>query len=113
MFTGIVQAQGKVVQCIERGDLCLTIDAGELAGRVGAARFAVGESIAVNGACLTVVSFDGQHFTADVSRETLALTTLGECAVGAAVNLEPALRAGDPLGGHLMSGHVDGPGGGG
>jgi riboflavin synthase len=109
MFTGIVQARGTVAQRIERGgDLGLVVDAGELAGLVGAARFAAGESIAVNGACLTVVSFDGRCFNADVSRETLALTTLGGLAVGAPVNLEPALRAGDPLGGHLMSGHVDG-----
>jgi riboflavin synthase len=55
-----------------------------------------------------VIAFDGQRFAADVSRETLALTTLGQTAVGAMVNIEPALRAGDPLGGHLMSGHVDG-----
>lgn len=109
MFTGIVQARGRVVESTERGgDLRLCVDVAELASRVDAVRFALGESIAVNGACLTVVAFDGQRFTADVSRETLALTTLGQIAVGAMVNIEPALRAGDPLGGHLMSGHVDG-----
>jgi riboflavin synthase len=109
MFTGIVQGGGTVAQREERGgDLRLTIDLGELAGRVDVARIAVGESIAVNGACLTVVAFDGRRFVADVSRETLALTTLGECSTGTAVNLEAALRAGDPLGGHLVSGHVDG-----
>jgi riboflavin synthase len=109
MFTGIVQAGGTVAQREDRGgDLRLTIDLGELAARVDPARFAVGESIAVNGACLTVVAFDGQRFTADVSRETLAMTTLGGCTAGAPVNLEPALRAGDPLGGHLVSGHIDG-----
>jgi riboflavin synthase len=109
MFTGIVQAQGTVSQREERdGDLRLTIEASQLAGRVDAARFAVGESIAVNGVCLTVISFDGRGFAADVSRETLALTTLGGCVPGSAVNLEAALRAGDPLGGHLMSGHIDG-----
>jgi riboflavin synthase len=109
MFTGIVQARGTVARRMERGgDLQLVIDVKELAAKVDAARLALGESIAVNGACLTVIAFDGDRFTADVSLETLALTSLGECGVGARVNLEPALRASDPLGGHLVSGHVDG-----
>jgi riboflavin synthase len=109
MFTGIVQSLGRVVrQEVRDGDLRLTVDAGELAGRIDRSRFALGESIAVNGVCLTVIAFEGSSFTADVSRETLALTTLGSCLPGTAVNLEPALRAGDPLGGHLMSGHIDG-----
>jgi riboflavin synthase len=109
MFTGIIQAQGTVVQCIERdGDVQLAIDAGELVAQIDATRLAVGESIAVNGACLTVIGFDGRTFLADVSRETLALTSLQECRAGHRVNLEAALRAGDPLGGHLVSGHVDG-----
>lgn len=109
MFTGIIQAQGTVVRRVERGgDLQLVIDAGDLAARVDPVRLAVGESIAVNGACLTIIAFDGSKFTADVSLETLALTSLGECVAGSRVNLEPALCAGDPLGGHLVSGHVDG-----
>jgi riboflavin synthase len=109
MFTGIIQAQGSIVGRSERGgDLQLTVDAAELATRIDAARLAVGESIAVNGVCLTVIARNGSCFTADVSRETLALTTLRHCPVGTPVNLEPALRAGDPLGGHLVSGHVDG-----
>jgi riboflavin synthase len=109
MFTGIIQAQGTVAQCVERGgDIQLAIDAGELVPRIDAARLAVGESVAVNGVCLTVVAFDGGRFSADVSRETLALTALHECRPGSRVNLEAALRAGDPLGGHLVSGHVDG-----
>nr|PZN63453.1 MAG: riboflavin synthase [Pseudomonadota bacterium] len=109
MFTGIVQAVGQVVEREERGgDLRLAIDAGALAARVEPARLAVGESIAVSGVCLTVVEWRDGRFIADVSRETLALTTLGRLAVGEAVNLEAALRVGDPLGGHLMSGHVDG-----
>lgn len=109
MFTGIIQATGNL-QAVEPrdGDVRLTIDAAALVAQVGAARLAIGESVAVNGACLTVVDFDGRHFGADVSRETLALTTLGDLAQGSAVNLEAALRAGDPLGGHLVSGHVDG-----
>jgi riboflavin synthase len=109
MFTGIIQATGTLAR-IEPlgGDLRLTFDVGELAARIDVTRLAIGESIAVSGACLTVIAFDGRLFTADVSRETLRLTTLGRMSEGALVNLEAALRAGDPLGGHLMSGHVDG-----
>ena len=109
MFTGIVQAQGVVAKCAARdGDLRLTIDARPLAALVDAKRLALGESIAVNGVCLTVVACDAGYFEADVSRETLRLTTLGQLAAGDSVNLEAALRMGDPLGGHLLSGHVDG-----
>ncbi len=109
MFTGIVQAIGRVQGAEQRaGDLRLAIDATELAARIDPARLAVGESVAVSGACLTVVARDAGVLLADVSRETLALTTLGELAIGDQVNLEAALRVGDPLGGHLMSGHVDG-----
>ncbi|MFO1503850.1 MAG: riboflavin synthase [Steroidobacteraceae bacterium] len=109
MFTGIIQATGQLTR-IEPlgGDLRLTFDVADLAARIDASRLALGESIAVSGACLTVIAFDGRCFSADVSRETLRLTTLGRMALGAVVNLEAALRAGDPLGGHLMSGHVDG-----
>ena len=109
MFTGIIQSIGRVASVEPRGvDLSLLIDARELAARVDAQRLAVGESIAVNGCCLTVVTPRDGYFTADVSRESLSLTTLGALKAGDPVNLEPALRAGDPLGGHLMSGHVDG-----
>lgn len=109
MFTGIIQAQGTVERRTENGgDLQLVINVQDLAARVDARRLAVGESVAVNGACLTVIAFDGIRITADVSRETLAITALGQCVTGLQVNLEPALRAGDPLGGHLVSGHVDG-----
>ena len=109
MFTGIVQAIGSVALADTRGgDVRLAIDAGALARRVEASRLAVGESIAVNGVCLTVVGSDGSRFMADVSRETLGLTTLGDLRPGSAVNLEAALRMGDPLGGHLVTGHVDG-----
>lgn len=108
MFTGIVQAMGEVVDAQPRdGDLVLTLDAGALAERVEARRLATGESICVNGVCLTVIRFDGRQFVADVSRETLSVTTLGSLGPGDKVNLEAALRAGDPLGGHLVSGHVD------
>jgi riboflavin synthase len=109
MFTGIVQSIGSVAATESRdGDLRLTIDASDLAAHIDAARLAPGESVAVCGACLTVVARDGGRIMADVSRETLALTTLGGLNPGDAVNLEAALRAGDPLGGHLVAGHVDG-----
>jgi riboflavin synthase alpha subunit len=103
MFTGIVREIGKVV-AIDRGPdgARLRVGAG-LAGDVEP-----GDSVAVAGTCLTVAERADGAFSADVSGQTLSLTTLGELAEGAAVNLEPALRAGDPLGGHLVQGHVDG-----
>ena len=70
----------------------------------------MGESIAVNGVCLTVVAFDACSFQADASTETLALTTLGDLPLGRALNLERAMRPTDRLGGHMVSGHVDGVG---
>ena len=76
--------------------------------RLELARTAIGDSIAVAGVCLTVMAFEPGAFSADVSRETLEKTTLGQLELGARVNLEPALRLGDPLGGHMVSGHVDG-----
>jgi riboflavin synthase len=105
MFTGIVQGIGTVTALVPRaGDAELVIDAGTVAlGDV-----AVGDSIAVSGACLTATRIDGSRFAADVSNETLARTTLGRLATGHAVNLEKALRAGDALGGHYVTGHVDG-----
>jgi len=76
--------------------------------RLDLSRVQPGDSICVQGCCLTVTERMGQAFAADVSRETLSLTTLGDLVAGSPVNLELALRAGDPLGGHLVSGHVDG-----
>ena len=105
MFTGIVQDLGAIVERDERGgDLRLVIAFTEL----DEARVGLGDSISVQGCCLTATELSGNSFAADVSRETLNLTTLGELAPGTQVNLEPALRAGDALGGHLVSGHVDG-----
>jgi riboflavin synthase len=105
MFTGIVQGIGTVAALTPRaGDVELVIDA----GGVGLGDVAVGDSIAVSGACLTATRLDGTRFAADVSNETLAKTTLGRLAPGARVNLEKALRAGDALGGHYVTGHVDG-----
>jgi riboflavin synthase len=107
MFTGIVQAVGRIAaREAYGGDARLVIDAGLL----DLADVAIGDSIAVAGVCLTVVSIDGTHWVADVSAETLARTTLGALAGGAGVNLEKALRLADRLGGHLVSGHVDGIG---
>lgn len=105
MFTGIVQALGSVTQVTERGgDLRLQVDA----PGIEAARLQLGDSVAVSGVCLTVAALVPGGFAADVSRETLALTSIGAWRAGQRVNLEPALRAGDALGGHLVSGHVDG-----
>ena len=104
MFTGIILAKGRVASIVEHGgDLELGVDAAGL----DVARIAIGDSICVQGACLTVTRKQGVCFFADVSRETMAKTTLGKVSVGAHVNLEPSLRAGDALGGHLVSGHVD------
>ena len=107
MFTGIVEAIGSVVATEPRGgDLRLVIEAGSLA--LGAVR--LGDSIAVNGICLTVVEFDTRRFAADVSVETLDHTTAGSWQVGTRVNLEQALTPEHRLGGHIVSGHVDGVG---
>ncbi len=104
MFTGIIVATGRVASLAEKsGDLELGIDAAAL----DLPRIGVGDSVSVQGACLTVTRKDGTHFYADVSRETMAKTTLGTLSPGSRVNLEPSLRAGDPLGGHYVSGHVD------
>jgi len=104
MFTGIILAKGRVTSLTEReGDLELGVDAAGL----DVARMAIGDSVCVQGVCLTVTRKQDTCFFADVSRETMAKTTLGRLKVGSNVNLEPSLRAGDPLGGHLVSGHVD------
>ncbi|HYX74965.1 MAG TPA: riboflavin synthase [Steroidobacteraceae bacterium] len=105
MFSGIVQDMGRVLAHEARGgDVRLTVGCGRL--ELSNAR--IGDSLCVQGCCLTAVELNRNSFAADVSRETLALTTLGELEPGTLVNLEPALRAGDPLGGHLVSGHIDG-----
>ena len=104
MFTGIIIATGRLASLTEKGgDLELGIDAAAL----DFSRIAIGDSISVQGACLTVTRMEGSCFYADVSRETMAKTTLGALKPGSKVNLEPSLRAGDALGGHWVSGHVD------
>ena len=105
MFTGIIQALGTIARIDEtEGGRRLRIESEAVAGF----GLAPGDSVAVDGACLTALDPDEGGFVADVSRETLRLTTLSELAPGDAVNLEPALRAGDALGGHMVTGHVDG-----
>lgn len=107
MFTGIVQAIGRIAAITPKdGDVCLDIDATGLPS----AGLKAGDSVAVNGCCLTVVAVRGSSFSADVSQETLTLTTLGGLAAGSPVNLESALTLATPLGGHLVIGHVDGVG---
>ena len=107
MFTGLIEGVGHVAVLEPRGgDMRLRIAAGSLPFE----SVALGESIAVSGVCLTVIEFDASSFAADASNETLALTTLGKMAPGHAVNLERAMRPTDRLGGHLVSGHVDGVG---
>jgi riboflavin synthase len=105
MFTGIVQAVGRVESITPRGgDVEIVFGSTAL----GFENVALGDSIAVNGCCLTVTRLGGDTFAADASRETLNVTTLGEWQAGTAVNLEKALCAGQPLGGHYVTGHVDG-----
>lgn len=107
MFTGIIQSIGRIRAIEPRGgDLRIVVEAGTLA--MDDVR--EGDSIAVSGVCLTVVQHDAAAFAADVSRETLARTTLGERGAGDAVNLERALQATSRLDGHLVAGHVDGVG---
>lgn len=105
MFTGIVQAVGSVRQVEARGgDMRLVIDTADL----DLSRLSPGDSIAVNGACLTAVELEPHAFAADVSLETLDKTSLGQLGQGSPVNLETALTLETALGGHLVSGHVDG-----
>lgn len=107
MFTGIIEGVGRIAALESQGgDVRLTIGAGTLPFE----DVRLGESIAVNGVCLTVIAFDASGFQADASTETLSLTTLGGLRAGAPVNLERAMRPTDRLGGHLVSGHVDGVG---
>jgi len=107
MFTGIIQAVGEIraVEAIG-GDVRLRVGVGDLSLE----RVELGDSIAVSGVCLTVIEFAADEFAADVSQETLQLTTLGHAEAGSRVNLEPSLTLSAPLGGHLVSGHVDGIG---
>lgn len=107
MFTGIIQALGKIVEVTPKGgDMALTVATGKLPWE----NVQLGDSIAVNGVCLTAVSLAESSFIADVSRETLSLTTLGKVRPGTPVNLELAMTPTTRFGGHIVSGHVDGVG---
>ncbi len=106
MFTGIVEETGKVVAFTQGGDSWKL----QIAADVALRDCALGDSIAVNGCCLTVTRFDAQHVWFDVLEETRRLTNFSALAPGAAVNLERALRFGGKIGGHFVTGHVDGLG---
>ncbi|MGB1403777.1 MAG: riboflavin synthase [Porticoccaceae bacterium] len=107
MFTGIISAIGDIAELEQRdGDVRLTIRTGNLS----LADVHLGDSIACNGACLTAVELTGEGFIADVSVETLNLTTIVNWQVGNRINLEKAMQASDRFGGHIVSGHVDGIG---
>ena len=107
MFTGIIAGVGSIARREPvGGDVRFHIHVGSLPFDA----VSLGESIAVNGVCLTVIAFDAASFQADASTETLGLTTLGQLAEGAVVNLERAMRPSDRFGGHIVSGHVDGVG---
>lgn len=107
MFTGIIESVGRVTDLKNiGGDVRITVRA----PRIEWSEVALGDSIATNGICLTAVALFADGFSADVSRETLSLTTLGDWRPGTAVNLEQAMMPKSRLGGHIVSGHVDGIG---
>ncbi len=103
MFTGLIEATGSVAQLERSGHNCRL----RVNSSLAQADLKMGESIAINGVCLTLTGWDRRSFTADVSSETLEVTTLGALRPGSLVNLERALRLCDRLGGHIVSGHVD------
>ena len=105
MFTGLVREVGQVVSRSEGETIRIELTAPETA-----ALSTVGDSVAIDGVCLTVAAVDGATLAFDAVPETLARTSLGALAAGSRVNLEPALRAGEPIGGHYVQGHVDGVG---
>jgi len=105
MFTGLVECTATVVSLVERGDQArLSIDA------PFSAEVALGDSVAVNGCCLTLAATDGDGLHFDLLKQTLAVTSLGDLAAGSPVNLERAMRVGDRFGGHFVLGHVDATG---
>ena len=103
MFTGLISSLG-VVEAITKGSeyAKLTIKDANICGQIK-----LGESVSVNGTCLSVTAFDNQHFSVDVMVQTLKLTAIGSLGKGDLVNLELATKAGEPLGGHIVQGHVD------
>jgi riboflavin synthase len=107
MFTGIVRELGRVAG-IDGGDAGVRLRIA--APQTAASGVALGDSVAIGGVCLTVVAIDADELSFDAVPETMTRTALGRLAAGDSVNVEPALRAGEPLGGHVMQGHVDGTG---
>jgi riboflavin synthase len=106
VFTGIVRERGTIVSLDGGADgVRLWLEAPQTAARAG-----VGDSVSINGCCLTVTSREGDRISFDAMPETLTRSALGRLGPGAEVNVEPALRSGDPLGGHYVQGHVDGVG---
>ena len=104
MFTGIIKAKGRIDRVEERGgDRRLHVTSPDIPWN----EYEIGESISINGVCLTAVEFSGQGFVTDVSTETLTVTALGNAGAGDEVNIEPSLSLGERLGGHIVSGHVD------
>ena len=106
MFTGIVRERGRVAG-IDGGDTGVRL---RITAPATAAGVSIGDSVSIGGVCLTVVTVQGDEIAFDAVPETLTRTALGELAAGDEVNVEPALRAGEPLGGHVVQGHVDGTG---
>lgn len=105
MFTGLIEEKGKILNTPQGEAGSFSIVAGDILNDVE-----IGDSIAVNGTCLTVTAFTKGHFEVDVLAETLRMTTLGKLRIGDEVNLERAMQAGKRFGGHIVSGHIDGTG---
>lgn len=106
MFTGIVEEKGKVITLEKSGDSCVL----KIAANVVTEGLAIGDSVAVNGVCLTAVSVSDSHFCADVMNQTLKMSSLGALKPQSSVNLERAMAANGRFGGHIVSGHIDGVG---
>ena len=106
MFTGIVEEKGKVIALEKSGDSCVL----KIAANVVTEGLAIGDSVAVNGVCLTAVSVSESHFCADVMNQTLKMSSLGALKPQSSVNLERAMAANGRFGGHIVSGHIDGVG---
>ena len=107
MFTGIIQTTGKIIAIDQHGgDSRFVFNTGDM----DLSDLKVGDSVAVNGACLTIIDNDNNSFAADLSKETLELTTFSKLTIGSRINLEKAMLLSDRLNGHLVSGHVDGIG---
>jgi riboflavin synthase len=103
MFTGIITDIGRVAQLEQRGDLRATVETGYDTGSID-----IGASIACDGVCLTVIALGQSSFEVEISAETVSKTSVAAWSLGGHINLERALRVGDELGGHIVSGHVDG-----